>query len=279
MEKKISRKLLKTMLALLLTIMMITENILLINAENTLNTNWSENTDTYAENVQPVKPVITLKRNKKKVIVTIKNWQKNTKYQIYVKKRGKYKRIKTIRKNKYSFKFDRSKVCRVKVRVAKNIDGKTIFSDYSRKTIESGLNCVKKGAAAQKILHKYLKNNRQYMGSRGTRKYYLFEHRDYCWINVKDNDETHVGNAYRLVYLKKVTNHNSNVCQRYNVKFVMWGDAASYGLYGKIYIMKDGKIVFKLKSGALVGKKLRIRKRYKIVLKELEESDKTVIGF
>ena len=59
----------------------------------------------------------------------------------------------------------------------------------------------------------------------------------------------------------------------------MWGDAASYGLYGKIYIMKDGKIVFKLKSGALVGKKLRIRKRYKIVLKELEESDKTVIGF
>ena len=274
------KRILKTILVLLLAISTLLDNVQPINAvENNQNTSQPENTDTHAENVQPVKPVITLKRNKKKVIVTIKNWQKNTKYQIYVKKRGKYKRIKTIRKNKYSFKFDRSKVCRVKVRVAKNIDGKTIFSDYSRKTIESGLNCVKKGAAAQKILHKYLKNNRQYMGSRGTRKYYLFEHRDYCWINVKDNDETHVGSAYRLVYLKKVTNHNSNVCQRYNVKFVMWGDAASYGLYGKIYIMKDGKIVFKLKSGALVGKKLRIRKRYKIVLKELEESDKTVIGF
>ena len=274
------KRILKTILVLLLTLSTLLDNVQPINAvENNQNTSQPENTDTYAENVQPVKPVITLKRNKKKVIVTIKNWQKNTEYQIYVKKRGKYKRIKTIRKNKYSFKFDRSKVCRVKVRVAKNIDGKTIFSDYSRKTIESGLNCVKKGVAAQKILHKYLKNNRQYMGSRGTRKYYLFEHRDYCWINVKDNDETHVGNAYRLVYLKKVTNHNSNVCQRYNVKFVMWGDAASYGLYGKIYIMKDGKIVFKFKSGALVGKKLRIRKRYKIVLKELEESDKTVIGF
>ena len=274
------KRILKTILVLLIAISTLLDNVQPINAvENNQNTSQPENTDTHAENVEPVKPVITLKRNKKKVIVTIKNWQKNTKYQIYVKKRGKYKRIKTIRKNKYSFKFDRSKVCRVKVRVAKNIDGKTIFSDYSRKTIESGLNCVKKGAAAQKILHKYLKNNRQYMGSRGTRKYYLFEHRDYCWINVKDNDETHVGSAYRLVYLKKVTNHNSNVCQRYNVKFVMWGDAASYGLYGKIYIMKDGKIVFKLKSGALVGKKLRIRKRYKIVLKELEESDKTVIGF
>ena len=274
------KRILKTILVLLLTLSTLLDNVQPIYAvENNQNTSQPENTDTHAENVEPVKPVITLKRKNKKVTVTIKNWQENTKYQIYVKKRGKYKRIKTIRKNKYSFKFDRSKVCRVKVRVAKNIDGKTIFSDYSRKTIESGLNCVKKGAAAQKILHKYLKNNRQYMGSRGTRKYYLFEHRDYCWINVKDNDETHVGSAYRLVYLKKVTNHNSNVCQRYNVKFVMWGDAASYGLYGKIYIMKDGKIVFKLKSGALVGKKLRIRKRYKIVLKELEESDKTVIGF
>ena len=191
------KRILKTILVLLLTLSTLLDNVQPINAvENNQNTSQPENTDTYAENVQPVKPVITLKRNKKKVIVTIKNWQKNTKYQIYVKKRGKYKRIKTIRKNKYSFKFDRSKVCRVKVRVAKNIDGKTIFSDYSRKTIESGLNCVKKGAAAQKILHKYLKNNRQYMGSRGTRKYYLFEHRDYCWINVKDNDETHVGSAF-----------------------------------------------------------------------------------
>ena len=165
------KRILKTILVLLLTLSTLLDNVQPINAvENNQNTSQPENTDTYAENVQPVKPVITLKRNKKKVIVTIKNWQKNTKYQIYVKKRGKYKRIKTIRKNKYSFKFDRSKVCRVKVRVAKNIDGKTIFSDYSRKTIESGLNCVKKGAAAQKILHKYLKNNRQYMGSSGNFK-------------------------------------------------------------------------------------------------------------
>ena len=117
------KRILKTILVLLLTLSTLLDNVQPINAvENNQNTSQPENTDTHAENVQPVKPVITLKRNKKKVIVTIKNWQKNTKYQIYVKKRGKYKRIKTIRKNKYSFKFDRSKVCRVKVRVAKNID-------------------------------------------------------------------------------------------------------------------------------------------------------------
>ena len=45
-------------------------------------------------------------------------------------------------------------------------------------------------------------------------------------------------------------------------------------LYGKMLIMKNGKIILKIKSGKLVNKKLKIRKRYRIVLKELDEDGK-----
>ena len=45
-------------------------------------------------------------------------------------------------------------------------------------------------------------------------------------------------------------------------------------LYGKMLIMKNGKIILKIKSGKLVNKKLKIRKRYRIVLKELDEDSK-----
>ena len=107
------KRILKTILVLLLAISTLLDNVQPIYAvENNQNTSQPENTDTYAENVEPVKPVITLKRNNKKVMVTIKNWQENTRYQVYVKKRGKYKQIKTIKKNKYSFKFDKRKAIR-----------------------------------------------------------------------------------------------------------------------------------------------------------------------
>ena len=66
--------------------------------ESNLATSQPENTDTYAENVEPVKPVITLKRNNKKVTVTIKNWQENTRYQIYVKKRVNTNRLRQLKK-------------------------------------------------------------------------------------------------------------------------------------------------------------------------------------
>lgn len=38
--------------------------------------------------------------------------------------------------------------------------------------------------------------------------------------------------------------------------------------------MKNGKIILKVKSGKLVNKKLKIRKKYKIVLKQLDENSK-----
>ena len=242
--------------------------------ESNLATSQLENTDTYAENVEPVKPVITLKRKNKKVTVTIKNWQENTGYQVYVKKRGKYKQIKTIKKNKYSFKFDKRKLCRVKVRAAKKVNGKTVFSDFAKKTLDYGLTNADNWSDAYKVMHKYLKNNNQYMGRKGIRCFYLLELKGECFIKVRDYDDIGIGNWYWLEYIKKVANHNTKVHQSYKVKFEMRSERKICALYGKMLIMKNGKIILKIKSGKLVNKKLKIRKRYRIVLKELDEDSK-----
>ena len=267
---------LKTILVLLLTISTLLDNVQPINAvENNQDIRQPENTDTYAENVEPVKPVITLKRNNKKVTVTIKNWQENTRYQVYVKKRGKYKQIKTIKKNKYSFKFDKRKLCRVKVRAAKKVNGKTVFSDFAKKTLDYGLTNADNWSDAYKVMHKYLKNNNQYMGRKGIKNFYLYGDHNMCFLTVKNNyDTTGVGHPYLLEYMKKVVNHDPKIRQSYNVRFVMRGDTVSYGMYGKMLIMKKGEIILKVKSGKLVNKKLKIRKRYKIVLKQLDENSK-----
>ena len=270
------KRILKTILVLLLAISTLLDNVQPIYAvENNQNTSQPENTDTYVENVEPVKPVITLKRKNKKVTVTIKNWQENTGYQVYVKKRGKYKQIKTIKKNKYSFKFDKRKLCRVKVRAAKKVEGKTVFSDFAKKTLDYGLTNADNWSDAYKVMHKYLKNNNQYMGRKGIKNFYLYGDHNMCFLTVKNNyDTTGVGHPYLLEYIKKVVNHDPKIRQSYNVRFVMRGDTVSYGMYGKMLIMKNGKIILKVKSGKLVNKKLKIRKRYRIVLKELDEDGK-----
>ena len=270
------KRILKTILVLLLAISTLLDNVQPINAvENNQNTSQPENTDIYVENVEPVKPVITLKRKNKKVTVTIKNWQENTGYQVYVKKRGKYKQIKTIKKNKYSFKFDKRKLCRVKVRTAKKVEGKTVFSDFAKKTLDYGLTNADNWSDAYKVMHKYLKNNNQYMGRKGIKNFYLYGDHNMCFLTVKNNyDTTGVGHPYLLEYIKKVVNHDPKIRQNYSVRFVMRGDTVSYGMYGKMLIMKNGKIILKVKSGKLVNKKLKIRKRYKIVLKQLDENSK-----
>ena len=270
------KRILKTILVLLLAISTLLDNVQPINAvENNQNTSQPENTDTYVENVEPVKPVITLKRKNKKVTVTIKNWQENTGYQVYVKKRGKYKQIKTIKKNKYSFKFDKRKLCRVKVRAAKKVEGKTVFSDFAKKTLDYGLTNADNWSDAYKVMHKYLKNNNQYMGRKGIKNFYLYGDHNMCFLTVKNNyDTTGVGHPYLLEYIKKVVNHDPKIRQSYNVRFVMRGDTVSYRMYGKMLIMKKGEIILKVKSGKLVNKKLKIRKRYRIVLKELDEDSK-----
>ena len=270
------KRILKTILVLLLAISTLLDNVQPIYAvENNQNTSQPENTDIYVENVEPVKPVITLKRKNKKVTVTIKNWQENTGYQVYVKKRGKYKQIKTIKKNKYSFKFDKRKLCRVKVRAAKKVNGKTVFSDFAKKTLDYGLTNADNWSDAYKVIHKYLKNNNQYMGRKGIKNFYLYGDHNMCFLTVKNNyDTTGVGHPYLLEYIKKVVNHDPKIRQNYSVRFVMRGDTVSYGMYGKMLIMKNGKIILKVKSGKLVNKKLKIRKRYKMVLKQLDENSK-----
>ena len=270
------KRILKTILVLLLAISTLLDNVQPINAvENNQNTSQPENTGTHAENVEPVKPVITLKRKNKKVTVTIKNWYENTGYQVYVKKRGKYKQIKTIKKNKYSFKFDKRKLCRVKVRAAKKVNGKTVFSDFAKKTLDYGLTNADNWSDAYKVMHKYLKNNNQYMGRKGIKNFYLYGDHNMCFLTVKNNyDTTGVGHPYLLEYIKKVVNHDPKIRQNYSVRFVMRGDTVSYGMYGKMLIMENGKIILKVKSGKLVNKKLKIRKRYKIVLKQLDENSK-----
>ena len=270
------KRILKTILVLLLAISTLLDNVQPIYAvENNQNTSQPENTDIYVENVEPVKPVITLKRKNKKVTVTIKNRQENTGYQVYVKKRGKYKQIKTIKKNKYSFKFDKRKLCRVKVRAAKKVNGKTVFSDFAKKTLDYGLTNADNWSDAYKVMHKYLKNNNQYMGRKGIKNFYLYGDHNMCFLTVKNNyDTTGVGHPYLLEYIKKVVNHDPKIRQNYSVRFVMRGDTVSYGMYGKMLIMKNGKIILKVKSGKLVNKKLKIRKRYKIVLKQLDENSK-----
>ena len=271
------KRILKTILVLLLAISTLLDNVQPINAvENNQDIRQPENTDTYAENVEPVKPVVTLKRNNKKVTVTIKNWQENTRYQVYVKKRGKYKQIKTIKKNKYSFKFDKRKLCRVKVRAAKKVNGKTVFSDFAKKTLDYGLTNADNWSDAYKVMHKYLKNNNQYMGRKGIRCFYLLELKGECFIKVRDYDEPGIGNGnlYRLEYIRKTVNHNTKVHRSYNVKFEMRCDYEVFALYGKMLIMKNGKMILKIKSGKLINKKLKIRTRYRRVLKELEENSK-----
>ena len=191
-----------------------------------------------------------------------------------MKKRGKYKQIKTIKKNKYSFKFDKRKLCRVKVRAAKKVEGKTVFSDFAKKTLDYGLTNADNWSDAYKVMHKYLKNNNQYMGRKGIKNFYLYEDKGVCFIRVRDYDDIGIGNWYWLEYIKKVANHNTKVHQSYKVKFEMRSERKICALYGKMLIMKNGKIILKVKSGKLVNKKLKIRKRYKIVLKQLDENSK-----
>ena len=113
------------------------------------------------------------------------------------------------------------------------------------------------------------------MGRKGIKNFYLYGDYNMCFLTVKNNyDTTGVGHPYLLEYIKKVVNHDPKIRQNYSVRFVMRGDTVSYGMYGKMLIMRNGKIILKVKSGKLVNKKLKIRKRYKIVLKQLDENSK-----
>ena len=56
-------------------------------------------------------------------------------------------------------------------------------------------------------------------------------------------------NLYRLMCIRKTVNHKTKVRKSYNVKFEMRCDYEVPALYGKMLIMKNGKIILKIKSG------------------------------
>lgn len=79
------------------------------------------------------KPTVKAKRTAKKIKLTFKSRSKNVKYQIYIKKNGKYKKVKTISKNKYVFKH--KKKCYIKVRCVKYVGKRKIYSKFKKISI------------------------------------------------------------------------------------------------------------------------------------------------
>lgn len=90
-----------------------------------------------ASTIKTIKPILNVERKaKKKAVLT---WDKPTgaKTQIYraTSKNGKYKRIKTVSKSKYTdTSIAANKVYYYKIRFTKKEKGKTVYSKYSAKT-------------------------------------------------------------------------------------------------------------------------------------------------
>lgn len=80
------------------------------------------------------KPGVKAKRTKKKIKLTLSSTNKNVKYQIYVKKNGKYKLIKTTTKKTYRF-YSPNK-CYIKVRCVRYQGKKLICSKYKKITVK-----------------------------------------------------------------------------------------------------------------------------------------------
>lgn len=82
-------------------------------------------------------PSIKVKVKGKKVTVSWKKIKGAKGYQVYTakKKKGKYKRITTLKKAtkvKYTFSLKKKKKCYIKVRAYKKVSGKMVYSKYSK---------------------------------------------------------------------------------------------------------------------------------------------------
>lgn len=95
-------------------------------------------------------PSIKVKVKGKKVTVSWKKIKGAKGYQVYTakKKKGKYKRIATLKKAtkvKYTFSLKKKKKCYIKVRAYKKVSGKMVYSKYSK---------IKKASKAKKASKK-----------------------------------------------------------------------------------------------------------------------------
>lgn len=108
------------------------------NAENEsvvqdiLNDNQNEKKVTYTTTAQKkIKaPKVSAKRSGKKIKLKFSGAGKNGKYQIYVKKNGTYKKIKTTKKKTYCFKY--AKKCTIKVRIVRTKEKNKTYGKFKK---------------------------------------------------------------------------------------------------------------------------------------------------
>lgn len=80
------------------------------------------------------KPRVKAKRIKRKIKLTLTSTNKKIKYQIYIKKKGKYKLVKTTAKKSYILK--KKAKCYIRVRCVRYEDKKIIYSKYKKLTVK-----------------------------------------------------------------------------------------------------------------------------------------------
>lgn len=81
------------------------------------------------------KPKVKAKRLKSKIRLTLTSSHKNVKYQIYVKKNGKYRLLKTTSKKTY--KFTHKKKCYIRVRCIKRSGDTVLYSKFKKIKIKA----------------------------------------------------------------------------------------------------------------------------------------------
>lgn len=97
------------------------------------NGNYGSFSNIISEKVVPSTPSVTLKTTSKKVNITFKKVQKATRYEIYraTSKKGKYTKIATTKKLKYTDKTKKGKTYYYKVRVYTLVGKTKVYSNYS----------------------------------------------------------------------------------------------------------------------------------------------------
>lgn len=214
------------------------------------------------------KPKVKLERKKNKVTVYIKRRKKNAWYQIYVKKNGKYKKMETTKKRTYSFKFDKKKICRVKVRGVKKKENKRYYSDYVKRTIDTKGRVTSPEKKAQKSFPKHFKNGKIYTGNCGGREFSLCREKGYYLIKIGYKYGGGYDHGYLLKSLEEITGKKEkNVCNSYKVCFEAGTSGGMLYLQGTLIVKKNGKIKLKMMSSIGVWEDTyKPRKKYNITL-------------
>lgn len=107
-----------------------TENELVYEENGHISSNDNELKTYSLEKSTIKKPKVKARRDGKKVKLTLSSREDNVKYQIYVKKNKKYKRIKTTKKNRITFKCKKKSY--IRIRIIKNTKDGKVYSKYTK---------------------------------------------------------------------------------------------------------------------------------------------------